>query len=75
MMPKEASQNEFQAFKEGYGISNSDYLAMENDIKLFTILNVLDKYRRDEVCAAENIEEFESKIEDVFSNLNAFNYW
>ena len=75
MMPKEASQNEFQAFKEGYGVSNSDYLAMENDMKLFTFLNVLDKYRRDEVYAAENIEEFESKIEDVFSNLNAFNYW
>jgi len=62
-MSKEASEEEFLAFLEGYGISISAYQRIENEIKLVNFLHVLDKYRWAEGYQVENIEEFERNVQ------------
>ena len=73
LMSKEASENEFQAFKQGYGISNSAYLEMENEIESLNFLHTLDKYRWAESYDVENIKTYEDNIRDTFSKINITN--
>lgn len=69
LMSKEVNKKEFQFFLEGLGISNSDYLIIEPDIRLLNLLHRLDKYRWAETYDLEKIEDYALKIKEAFNHL------
>ena len=69
-MSKEASEEEFQLFLSGLGISPTHYLKIAEEIKRLNLLHRLDKYRWAEGHLIENIQDYEVKVREAFEKIN-----
>ena len=68
-MEKEASEQEFQLFLSGMGISSRKYKELEREIDALNLLYRLDKYRWAESYAQDSLKEFAAKVKSTFDNL------
>ena len=64
------NSEEFEAFLNGYGMSNSDCLKIENEINLINLLNSLDLYRWAEGSDIQDVDEYARKLRVAFEKIN-----
>ena len=64
------NSEEFEAFLNGYGMSNSDCLKIENEINLINLLNSLDLYRWAEGSDFQEIDKYARKLRVAFEKIS-----
>lgn len=69
LMSGEASDEEFQLFLAGFGISALDYKEIEGEINLLNLLHHLDKYRWAEGQQGLDLEEFAVRVRETFDRI------
>lgn len=67
----ECSTDDFQSFLSGYGIKQSEYLAIADEISLLNFLHCLDKYRWAETYARDELPVFIENVLKSFAKLES----
>lgn len=70
LISEEASREEFGFFLSGMGISESDFLKIEQELDILNFLHRLDKYRWAEEHAKENLKSYAEKVRSTFDQIN-----
>ncbi len=70
LMSEEASKEEARFFLNGMGISDSEFLKIEKELKILNFLHRLDKHRWAEEHAMDHLPSYAEKVRTTFDQIN-----